>query len=104
MVGEVQWLKYKVGMRYRWGQGGFVILLARGCGGSMVVHQAVKPAVPGSNSTSLQPAACRDMSFLVWGASRVGMITAGLRGGRRKKIQKYQKNNKEKNNYCKKDE
>ena len=27
-----------------------------GCGGSMVVHQTVKPAVPGSNPASLQPA------------------------------------------------
>ena len=27
-----------------------------GCGGSMVVHQAVKPPVPGSNPASLQPA------------------------------------------------
>ena len=27
-----------------------------GCGGSMVVHQAAKPAVPGSNPASLQPA------------------------------------------------
>ena len=28
----------------------------RGCVGSMVVHQDVKPAVPGSNPASLQPA------------------------------------------------
>ena len=27
-----------------------------GCGGSMVVHQTVKPAVPGSNPASLPPA------------------------------------------------
>ena len=27
-----------------------------GCGGSMVVHQTVKPAVPGSNPAYLQPA------------------------------------------------
>ena len=26
-----------------------------GCGGSMVLHQAVKSAVPGSNPASLQP-------------------------------------------------
>ena len=33
-----------------------------GCGGSMVVHQAVKPAVPGSNPASLQPAwACHSL-------------------------------------------
>ena len=31
-------------------------LKSEGCGGSMVVHQAVKPAVPGSNPASLQPA------------------------------------------------
>ena len=32
------------------------ITLIGGCGGSMVVHQTVKPAVPGSNPASLQPA------------------------------------------------
>ena len=50
----------------------------------MVVHQAVKPAVPGSNLASLQPAGT------CWGASRVGMITAGwpLRGGRGKNYEK----------------
>ena len=55
-----------------------------GCGGSMAVHQAVKPAVPCSNPASLQPAGtCHSLP----GASRVGMITAGwpLRGGRSKK-------------------
>ena len=61
----------------------------------MVVHHTVKPAVPGSNSASPTR---RDMSVPCWEASRVGMITAGwpLRGGRGKKIQKYQKNNKKK--------
>ena len=31
-------------------------LNVEGCGGSMVVHQTVKPAVPGSNPASLEPA------------------------------------------------
>ena len=34
----------------------WLMLFLLGCGGSMVVHQAVKPAVPGSNPASLQPA------------------------------------------------
>ena len=62
----------------------------------MVVHQTVKPAVPGSNPASLQPAGtCHSLL-----GSQQGLHeTAGwpLRGGRGKKIQKYQKNNKEKN-------
>ena len=52
------------------------------CGGSMVVHQTVKPAVPGSNPASLQPAGtCHS---LLGSQQRVGIITAGwpLRGGR----------------------
>ena len=62
----------------------------------MVVHQTVKPAVPGSNPASLQPAGT--CVIPCWGASRVGMITAGwpLRGSRGKKIHKYQTNNNEK--------
>ena len=45
-----------------------------GWGGSMVVHQTVKPAVPGSNLASLQPAGtCHSLA---------------------KKIRKYQKDNK----------
>ena len=65
----------------------------RGCVGSMVVHQTVKPAVLGSNLSNLQGHA-----IPCWGASKVDMITAGwpLRGGRGKKIQKYKKNNKKK--------
>ena len=49
-------------IKVRWGVGGdFYIrnriqFLIRGCDGSMVVHQAVRPAVPGSNPASLQPA------------------------------------------------
>ena len=61
----------------------------------MVVHQAVKPAVPDSNPASLQP---QGHVIPCWGASRVGMITAGwpLRGSRGKKYKKYKKNKKEK--------
>ena len=57
-----------------------------GCGGSMVVHQTVKPAVPGSNPASIQPALQGHVNPC-WGVSKVGMITAGwpLRGGRGKK-------------------
>ena len=36
--------------------GGMWWLNAGGCGGSVGVHQTVKPAVPGSNPASLQPA------------------------------------------------
>jgi len=36
--------------------GDVVAQCSGGCGGSMVVHQTVKPAVPGSNPASLQPA------------------------------------------------
>ena len=68
-----------------------------GCGGSMVVHQAVKPAVPGSNPASLQPAGtCHS-----WLGSQQGwhdncrLAAEGRQ--RKKKIQKYQKNNKKKN-------
>ena len=32
------------------------VVAFRGCGGSMVLHQTVQPAVPGSNPASLQPA------------------------------------------------
>ena len=39
-----------------WLNDGDVVAQTWGCGGSMVVHQAVKPAVPGSNPASLQPA------------------------------------------------
>ena len=63
----------------------------RGCGGSMVVHQTVKPAVSGSNPASLQPAGtCHSLL-----GNPVGIKTAGwpLMGGRGKNnTQKYQKN------------
>ena len=58
--------------------------LMRGCGGSMVVHQAVKPAVPGSNPASLQPTGtCHSLL----GSQQGWHETAGwpLRGGRGKK-------------------
>ena len=61
----------------------------RGCGGSLVVHQTVKPAVPGSNPASLQPAGtCHSLL----GSQQGWHETAGwpLRGGRGKKIQKYE--------------
>ena len=54
----------------------------------MIVHQIVKPAVPGSNPASLQPTGT---CYSLLGSQQVGMITAGwpLRGGRGKK--KYKK-------------
>ena len=70
-------------------------LIGRGCGGSLAVHQTVKPAVPGSNPTSLQHAGtCHSLL----GRQQGWHETAGwpLRGGRGKKIQKYQKNTKKK--------
>ena len=54
------------------------------CGGSMVVHQTVKPAVPSSNPASLQPAGtCHSLL----GSQSGWHETAGwpLRGGRGKK-------------------
>ena len=40
-----------------------VVAQWEGCGGSMEVHQTVKPEVPGSNP-GISPT-CRDMQFLV---------------------------------------
>ena len=62
------------------------------------LNETVKPAVPGLNPASIQPAGtCHSLL----GASRVGMMTAGwpLRGDRGKKIHKYKKNNKKKRKY-----
>ena len=76
-----------------WLNEGMWWLNGRGCGGSMVVHQTVKPAVPGSNPASLQPAGT--CHFLL-GSHQGWHETAGwpLRGDRGKKIQKYQKRKK----------
>ena len=65
-----------------------------GCGGSLVVHQAVKPAVPGSNPASLQPTGT---CHTLLGSQQVDMITAGwpLKGQQRQ--QNTKKNYKRKN-------
>ena len=66
------------------------VVALRGCGGSLVVHQTVKPAVPRWNLSSLQPAGtCHSLL----GSQQGWHETAGwpLRGGRGKKIQKYKK-------------
>ena len=63
-----------------------------GCGGSLVVHQTVKPAVPGSNPASLQSAVtCHSLL----GSQQGWHETAGwpLGGGRGNKIEKVKKNN-----------
>ena len=67
-----------------WLNGWDVVAQWVGCGGSMVVHQTVKPAVPGSNPASLQPAGtCHSLL----GSQQGWHETAGwpLRGGRGKK-------------------
>jgi len=61
----------------------------------MVVHQAVKPAVQGSNPASLQPAGtCHSLlgSQQGWHDN----YRLACEGWQRQKIQKYQKNNKKK--------
>ena len=61
-----------------------------GCGGSMVVHQTVKPAVPGSNPASLQPAGtCQ--SLLGSQQGWYDNCRLASEGRQRQKIQKYQK-------------
>ena len=61
-----------------------------GCGGSMVVHQTVNPAVPGSNPATLQPAGtCHSLL----GSQQGWHETAGwpLRGGEAKKYKNTEK-------------
>jgi len=67
-----------------------------GCGGSMVVHQAVKPAVPGSNPASLQPAGtCHSLlgSQQGW-HDNCRLASEGWQ--RQKNTKKFPKNNKKK--------
>ena len=61
-----------------------------GCGGSLVVHQTVKPAVPGSNLASLQPAGTYHS---LSGSQQDWHGNAGwpLRGGRGKKYKNTKK-------------
>ena len=62
----------------------------QGCGGSMVVHQTVKPAVPGLNPASLQSAGtCHSLlgSQQGW-HDNYRMVSEGQQ--RQKKIQKCQ--------------
>jgi len=68
-----------------------------GCGGSMVVHQTVKPAVPGSNPASLQPAGtCHSLlgSQQGW-HDNCRLASEGRQ--RHKKLQKYKKKIRKKN-------
>ena len=69
--------------------------LNRGCGGSMVVHQAVKPAVPGSHPASLQPAGtCHSLLGSQQGWHDNCRLAS--EGRQRQIIQKYPTNNKKK--------
>ena len=66
-------------------------MLSVGCGGSLVVHQTVKPAVPGSNPASLQPAGT--CQFLVMGSQQgwhanCRLASEGQRGKKNTRIQK----------------
>jgi len=65
-----------------------------GCGGSLVVHQTVKPAVPGSNRASLQPAGtCHSLLGSQQGWHDKCRLAAEGRQ-RQKKIQKNKKKKK----------
>ena len=64
--------------------------LSRGCGGWMVVHQTVKPAVLGSNPASLQPAGtCHSLMGSQQGWHDNCRLAS--EGRQRQKIKKYQK-------------
>ena len=94
IYGKIQFIPISAG--YKLLQSVGMWWLNWGCGGSMVVHQAVKHAVPGSNPASLQPAGtCHS---LLGSQQGIGMTTAGwpLRGGRGKKYKNTKKRKKEK--------